>query len=67
MISDIALGTSVQTGDILGIVTDFHGTLLEELTAPFDGVLIARRNFISVMPGDLAFTLFKPALSARVD
>ena len=67
MISDIALGTSVQTGDTLGIVTDLHGTLLEELTAPFDGVLIARRNFISVMPGDLAFTLFKPALSVRVD
>ncbi len=66
LVSDIALGTSVASGDLLGVVTDLKGDALEELAAPFDGVLVARRNFISVAPGDLAFTVFRPAPEIRI-
>jgi predicted deacylase len=67
MISDIPLGAKVRSGEVLGVVMDLHGAPLEHLKAPFDGVLMARRNFISIMPGDLAFTVFKRAPHIRVD
>jgi predicted deacylase len=67
MISDIPLGAKVRSGEVLGIVTDLHGVSVEHLKAPFDGVLMARRNFISIMPGDLAFTVFKPAPHIQID
>jgi predicted deacylase len=65
MISDMPLGAQLRRGDVLGTVSDLTGTPLEELKAPFDGVLMARRQFISVVPGDLAFTVFGDDLTIR--
>jgi predicted deacylase len=61
LLSDVPLGTLVNEGEPLGIITDPHGTQLETLRSPFAGVLLARRHFLSVAPGDLAFTVFRPA------
>jgi predicted deacylase len=46
--------------EILGRIVDPQGDLLEELRSPFDGLLMARRTFLSVTPGEIVFTLFRP-------
>jgi len=61
LLSDAVLGTAARKGDLLGTITDPQGTPLEELRSPFDGALMARRTFLSVTPGDIVFTLFRPA------
>jgi uncharacterized protein len=55
----IDLGTLVKEGTVLGAITDLQGIEREELRAPHDGILMMRRMFLSVNPGDSAFTLFK--------
>jgi predicted deacylase len=54
------LGAVVNEGAVLGTINDLHGVQREELRAPHDGVLMMRRMFLSVSPGDSAFTLFRP-------
>jgi hypothetical protein len=60
LLTDAVLGSAARKGDLLGTIVDPQGGLLEELRSPFDGVLMARRTFLSVTPGDIVFTLFRP-------
>lgn len=61
LLTNAVLGATVRKGELLGTIVDPHGAHLEELRAPFDGVLMARRTFLSATPGDIVFTLFRPA------
>ncbi len=47
----------VRTGDVLGTVVDDLGTLLEELRAPSDGIVVMARRTARVRPGDGAYLL----------
>ncbi len=65
LFSGLELGARVAEGQPLGSVHDLEGVIRETLIAPFDGVLMARRNYLSVSPGDLAFTLFRRVMNPQ--
>jgi len=52
-----ALGESVTKGGLLGVISDPFGELDEEITAPFDGVIIGRTNLPLVHEGEAVFHL----------
>lgn len=44
--------TPVKTGDLLGTVTDFFGTVQAEITAPIDGTVIMLRRYHRIHTGE---------------
>ena len=58
---NVALGATVAAGEILGDVSDLHGTFLRHIKSPLSGIVISRRNYPSVSVGDIVATIFSQA------
>lgn len=59
--SDAALGSHFKCGELMGVIADADGLTIEELRCPADSILMARRTFLSVSPGEIIFRLLQPA------
>lgn len=46
------LREAVRQGDVVGIVTDLFGEVLETIKAPYDGIICSIRTFPSIRPGE---------------
>jgi hypothetical protein len=53
----VEVGQRVRIGQLLGRVDDLQGRILHEITAPKDGMVLARRAYLSVAGGDNLFVL----------
>lgn len=53
----VQLRDRVERGAVVGVVRDIFGDTLEELVAPFDAVVIARRSFPAIHGGELTVGL----------
>jgi predicted deacylase len=51
------LGSIVKRGELLALVTDTFGKVVEEITAPFDGVIIGGTHLPIIFAGEASFTL----------
>jgi predicted deacylase len=51
----VRTGDLVSKGDLLGVVKDAYGTVVEEFTAPFDGVVTGIRTKPVVWAGEPVF------------
>lgn len=47
-----APGEQCKEGDLIGTITDHYGTVLEEVRAPWDGIVLWVRRLRTVRPGD---------------
>jgi predicted deacylase len=62
----VRAGDEVQAGTLLATITDLHGKDIEEMCAPYAGLVAGVRTFVSVNPGDHVFALFPRADERRV-
>jgi predicted deacylase len=51
----VETGQEMAKGDLLGVITDVYGRKLEEVIAPFDGMVSGIRTKPIVWPGEVAF------------
>ena len=50
-------GKDIKAGELVGTVTDMHGRLIEEITAPTDGVALEVHQGPSLNPGTVVCIL----------
>lgn len=55
----VKLGDEVKEGEILGVVIDLHGHVLEEIHAHMDGKVLGLRTLPRIDPGDWTFWIAK--------
>jgi predicted deacylase len=48
----VDLKQRVQSGETVGLITDFYGDTIETISAPFDGIVISTRTVPSIRPGE---------------
>ena len=53
-------GEEFQAGECLGLLTDFFGTVLQEITAPWDGFVLYGTVALGVRAGDSLLALARP-------
>lgn len=53
-------GEEFQAGECLGRLTDFFGTVLQEITAPWDGFVLYGTVALGVRAGDSLLALARP-------
>jgi len=51
----VKLGERIKKGTLIGSVIDLHGNTLEEMKAPFDGLIMGMRTLPKINPGDWSF------------
>jgi predicted deacylase len=57
----VKLGEEVKKGQLLGVIIDFHGKVLEEILSPIDGSVLGLRTLPKINPGDWTFWVAKTA------
>jgi predicted deacylase len=55
----VSRGDSVSAGQRLGAVTDFQGTVCEEVVAPYDGLIVGLRSRPVIHQGDWSINVVR--------
>ena len=61
LVASAAVLDRVRRGDVLGRVYGLAGEVLDEVSAPVDGVIISKRSAPPVSPGDVVFSITQEA------
>jgi predicted deacylase len=56
----VKVGDTINHGQILGVIKNLQGQLIEELIAPHDGMITLMMHNPVKLPGDLVFKCLKP-------
>lgn len=56
----VQVGDKINQGQILGVIKNLQGQLIEELVAPHDGMVTLMMHNPVKLPGDLVFKCLKP-------
>jgi hypothetical protein len=56
----VRAGDRVETGAHLATITNLHGEPVAEMRAPYAGLVVGVRSFVSVNPGDHVFAFLRP-------
>lgn len=56
----VQAGDRVEAGALLATITNLHGEPVAEMRAPYAGLVVGVRSFVSVNPGDHVFAFLRP-------